>query len=670
MNISELARKLHISLSELREMLPRVGFDIGMRAVKIDDRTAQKIITNWPRVKKEYEETKRAAAEPEKEEQAEIVSEDTRKTIKIPAIITVRELSNILNMAVTEIIKELMKSGILSSQNERIDYESAVIVAEDLGFNVEKAEEKEESHEKLSAQERLKEILKKEAEGGKYRPPVVVVMGHVDHGKTKLLDQIRKTSVVEGEAGGITQHIGAYQAEEKGKKITFIDTPGHEAFTVMRSRGARVADIAVIVVAADDGVQPQTIEVIKITQAAKIPFIVAINKIDKENADIQKTKSGLSELGLVPEDWGGKTICVPISAKEGRGIDDLLDMILLVADMEKERIAANPNRPAIGTIIESHIDKGEGAVATVLVQNGTLKLNDNLSVSDELYGRVRAMKKWNGENVDEALPGTPVKILGLKVAPQVGDILEVPEDNKDLKFKKVKGKKISFQMPQAMQQREEKGKEKHKINVVLKTDVLGSLEALIGSIDKFSHPDVGAQIISKGLGNIVEADVLSAISMEKDGEGAIVYGFNVMITPQAAILARDKGVVVRLYKVIYDLLDNLKLEMEKLLEPERHIIEVAKLKVLAIFKEEKNNVILGGLVTDGKLTPGLSVRILRNGKKVGEGILEGLQMAKREIKEVPSGSECGLNLKTRDGVEEKDMLEFYKEEVKTRKLEI
>lgn len=673
MNIAELARKLHIPLAELREILPKAGFDIGMRAVKVDDHTAHKIINNWKQIKKDYERIKREEIGPEKEEDLSpeaLAKEGDKKIIKIPAIITVREFADLLQISITEVIKELMKNGILASVNERIDYESAVIVAEDLNFKVEKIEKKDDVKEDLSAQEKLKELLKKEAATGQYRPPVVVVLGHVDHGKTKLLDQIRKTNIVAGEAGGITQHIGAYQAEEKGKKITFIDTPGHEAFTVMRSRGARVADIAIIVVAADDGVQPQTIEVVKIIQAAKIPFVVAINKIDREGADINRVKSGLSELGLVPEDWGGKTICVPISAKEGRNIDDLLGMILLVADMEKEKIAANPERPAIGTIIESHIDKGEGVVATVLVQNGTLKINDNLSVGDALYGRVRAMRDWNGKNVTQAPPSMPVKILGFKVAPQVGDILEIPEDAKGLKFKKVKGKKIAIGMPQLIQKEEKEG-EKQMVNLVLKTDMLGSLEALIGTIDKFSHTDVGAKIISKGLGNITDTDVLSAISTEKGvfTGGAIVYGFNVNITPQAAELAHDKGVEVRLYKVIYDLLDNLKLEMEKLLIPERHIIEVAKLKILAIFKVEKNQVIVGGLVTEGKIVPELKARIIRDKKEVGSGRIIQVQMGKREVKEAPSGSECGLSIQIRDTIiEEGDKLELYTEEVKERKL--
>jgi translation initiation factor IF-2 len=665
MNVAELARKLNISPNELREMLPKLGFDIGMKAIKIDDRTAQTIMRDWTRLKRDYEKIKleeqKERQEPGKKEETEVVQ---KKKVKIPAVVTVREFAGFLNLPVTTVIKELMKSGILASVNERIDFESATIVAEDLGFEVER-EDIKETGEETTAQERLKGILKKESETGTLRPPVVVVMGHVDHGKTKLLDQIRQENVVASEAGGITQHIGAYQAVKKDRKITFIDTPGHEAFTVMRSRGARVADIAIIVVAADDGVQPQTLEVVKIVQAAKIPFIVAINKIDKPNADIERIKSQLAEIGLLPEDWGGKTICVPVSAKEGTGISDLLDMILLVADMDKEKISSNPNRPAVGTVVESNINKGEGVVATVLVQAGTLRLNENLSIGGELYGRVRAMKDWNGANVVSADPGMPVRVLGWKIAPQVGDIWEIPSS--DEKLKKAKKKEIASDVTQFVK-KENENSEKKIFNFILKTDMLGSLEALFGSIDKFSHPDVGAKIIGKGLGNITEADVLRALPSGEGEKPAVIYGFNVLITPQAAELARDKGIEVRIYKIIYDLLDNIKSEMEKMLLPERFITLIGKMKVLAIFKQEKNNMIIGGAVIEGKIYPELKVKIKRGEREVGEGTVAETQMGKREVKEVFSGSECGLNIKTRDKIEEKDVLEFYSEEIKTRKL--
>jgi translation initiation factor IF-2 len=665
MNVAELARKLNISPVDLREMLPRVGFDIGMKAIKVDDRTAQTIMREWNRLRRDYErmqiEAQRKAQELNKKDEGVAVQ---KKKVKIPAVVTVRQFADFLNLPVTAVIKELMKNGILASVNERIDFESATIVAEDLGFEVSR-EEAKDTNEETTAQERLKGILKKESETGTLRPPVVVVMGHVDHGKTKLLDQIRQENVVASEAGGITQHIGAYQAIKKDRKITFIDTPGHEAFTVMRSRGARVADIAIVVVAADDGIQPQTLEVVKIVQAAKIPFIVAINKIDKPTADIERIKSQLAEIGLLPEDWGGKTICVPVSAKEGTGISDLLDMILLVADMDKEKISSNPNRNALGTIIESDVNKGEGIVATALVQAGTLHVNEALAINGELYGRVRAMRDWTGSNVAEADPGMPVKLLGFKIAPQVGDIWEVPVG--DEKLKKAKKKEVASDVTQFVKKENEHAGKKI-FNFILKTDMLGSLEALFGSIDKFSHPDVGAKVIGKGLGNITEADIMRALPSGVDETPAVVYGFNVSLTPQAAELARDKGVEVKLYKIIYELLDNIKTAMEKMLLPERFVTLVGRVKVLAIFKVEKNNIIAGGLVVEGKIVPDLTVKIKKNDKEVGVGKLVGLQMGRRDAKEAGTGNECGLNIQTRDTIEEGNALDLYKEEIKTRKL--
>lgn len=665
MNVAELARKLNISPVDLREMLPKLGFDIGMKAIKVDDRTAQTIMREWNRLRRDYErmqiEAQRATRELNKKEEGAPVQ---KKKVKIPAVVTARQFADFLNLPVTAVIKELMKNGILASMNERIDFESATIVAEDLGFEVER-EEAKESNEETTAQDRLRGILKKESETGTLRPPVVVVMGHVDHGKTKLLDYIRHENVVASEAGGITQHIGAYQVVKKDRKITFIDTPGHEAFTVMRSRGARVADIAIIVVAADDGVQPQTLEAVKIVQAAKIPFIVAINKIDKPNIDIERIKSQLAELGLLPEDWGGKTICVSVSAKEGTGISDLLDMILLVADMDKEKICSNPDRNALGTVIESDVNKGEGVVATVLVQAGTLHLNETLAINNELYGRVRAMKDWTGTNITKADPGMPVKLLGFKIAPQVGDIWEVPSG--DEKMKKAKKKEAASDVTQFVK-KENENVGKKIYNFILKTDMLGSLEALFGSIDKFSHPDVGAKIISKGLGNITEADILRALPIGADEPPAVVYGFNVSITPQAAELARDKGIEVKLYRIIYELLDNIKTAMEKMLLPERFATMVGRVNVLAIFKVEKNNIIAGGLVIEGKIVPDLIVKIKKNDKEIGEGNLVGLQMGRRDVKEAGTGNECGLNIQTRDIIEKGNTLDFYKEEIKTRKL--
>ncbi len=641
-------------------MLPKLGFDVGGRAIKIDDRTAQDIIQKWSLLKKEYDkivsaEAKKAAA---KEEQEAAVVEG-KKEIEIHDFIVVRDLAALLGKPVTELLKELMKNGILASMNEKIDFTTASIIAEDLGFKVKKQEEKKESEAIISAQEKLRHILEK-MEEAEPRPPVVVVMGHVDHGKTKLLDAIRQTNVVATEAGGITQHIGAYQAEKNGRRITFIDTPGHEAFSVMRSRGARVADVAVLVVAADDGVQPQTVEALKIASAAKIPFVVAINKVDKPNINLDRVKSSLSELGYIPEDYGGKIPCIPVSAKTGQNISGLLDVILLIADLEKDKIMANPSRNAMGTIIESHIDKGEGPVATVLIQTGTLRRGDPLVINSQVYGKVRAMKDWCGANVDGAPPSMPVKILGFKVLPEVGEILEVQEEVGALKFKKVKPSRPAIFQAPAMQIKEE-GKEKKFHNIVLKADVLGSLEAIVGSLEKINHPEVGVKIVSRGLGNITENDVLSA-----EAAAGVVYGFNVIASPAIIELAREKQVEIKLFNIIYDLLNKIKSELEKLLSPDYYRTVLGRVKVISKFWAKRGEMIAGGMVIDGRLEPNSLFRIFRNKEDVGGGDVLTLQQGKQSANEVRAGVECGLKIKTKDEVLEGDILEVYIEEEKKK----
>jgi translation initiation factor IF-2 len=667
MNITELARKLQITTQELKDVLPMLGFDIGQRAIKVDDRQAHKIIESWPLLKKELE--KRKAAELAKlapEEEAGAVVKEKVK-VKLPQVITVREFATRLNLPVTGVIKELMKNGILASLNERIDYETAAIVAEDLGFEVEKIEEEIDAENFVG--DKVKELMGKDEKSTlRPRPPVVVVMGHVDHGKTKLLDAIRKTHVMESEAGGITQHIGAYQATYKDRVLTFIDTPGHEAFTAMRSRGAKIADIAVLVVAADDGVQPQTKEAIKIIEAAKIPFLVAINKIDKPEANIEKIKQELATLNLIPEDWGGKTICVPISAKQMTGIDELLEMVLLIAEMEKEKIVANPVRCALGTVIEAHIDKGEGPVATVLIQAGTLGKNENLTIDNVLYGRVRAMKNFRGEVVNEATPGTPVKILGLKAAPQVGDILEVKGDLSACE-RKIKTTYTDREQTVVKKTGEEEESKKKKLKIILKTDVLGSLEALLASFEKLEYPTVALEIVAQGLGNITEAEVLEA-----EAVGARVFGFNVLTGPNVDDLARDKGVEIKIFKIIYDLIDEVKVGLEGLLEMETIRTDLGKIEVLAIFRTEAASMIVGGKVKEGKIifNPKVGqtkIKVWRKGEEVGEGFLSGLQSAKSEVKEVAGGQECGVKFKGKPIIQVGDTLEIYREEKRARKLE-
>ncbi len=666
MNISELARRLRTNPDELREKLPMLGFDIGRRAIKVDERLVPKIMAKWMEMSK----LERLRAKYQQETEIKQAAVARVKSVALPTVISVRDFAAKLGLPITIVISELMKNGILASVNERIDYATASIVAEDLGFEVgaEKEDAAQESAGSLSA-DQLKTILGAEDETKlRPRPPVVVVMGHVDHGKTALLDAIRKTNVVKTEAGGITQHIGAYQVERKDKKITFIDTPGHEAFTVMRSRGARVADIAILVVAADDGVQPQTVEVIKIIEAAKVPFIVAMNKIDKPNIDVQRVKTQLSEKGLISEDWGGKTVIVPVSAKTGQGIDDLLEMILLTADMDKDKIRANPERRAVGTIIESHVDKGEGPVATVLVQSGTLRRNDILAVGDAAYGRVRAMKDWQNKLVEKVPPGTPVKVLGLKLAPQVGDIIEVPEAGRELqKAKKqytVERKStVSAAKPAEEEEAVEKKAAKVVLNVVLKTDVLGSLEAITGQLEKMNTPEVGVTIVSKGLGNINDNDVSSA-----EASGGVVLGFNVLSTREADLQARNKKVTVKLYKVIYEMFDEVKRRLQELLPAEVIRTHLGKLEVLALFRGDSKGQVIGGRCIEGKLQTGSTAVVYRGDQPIGEGAVLQLQTGKTDVKEVRHGQECGFKISGKTAIQVGDVIDTFLDEKKERKL--
>ncbi len=688
MNISELARRLRVPTEELRAKLPELGFDIGNKAIKLPDRDVGKIMNAWQEHKKrQYLQKKMEEQKARADRKAQVLAGDAPR-VQIPPTVTVRDFANSLNLPVAKVMQELMRSGILASLNERIDFETASIVAEDLGFIAEPASEKKDDGA-TGGEDRLAKAKEEEKAEGKVQPraPVIVVMGHVDHGKTSLLDAIRKANVVAGEAGGITQHIGAYQVEWQSKtatksrgvegdrgisrKLTFIDTPGHEAFTVMRSRGAKVADIAILVVAADDGVQPQTREAIDIIKAAKLPFVVAINKIDKPDANLELVKSKLAELGLVPEDWGGKTICVPISAKKNMNIDGLLDVLLFVADLEKDSIVADPTRRAVGTIIESRVDKGAGPVATVLVQTGTLKLQDTMAVRGMNYGRVRAMKAHDGSNIKEATPSTPVKILGLKAAPSIGDILEVPEDVSSLEVLREQAGRAAggvgeIAMKTAAPKTDEEKKEEGKVylNIVVKADVLGSLEALIGMIEKVENPYVGVKIVGKGLGNITDADVLRA-----EGAQAVVYAFNVKAAG-AEQLARDKNVIIESSSVIYKLFENVVERLKKLIPSEKVYTELGSGEVLALFKKTDKGVIIGAKVKKGKLIPGATLRIFRGGQVVGEGKIEALQSGKTSVKDVVAGQDCGIAFQGKTKVEIGDTLEAYQEEEQARILKV
>lgn len=650
MNITELARILRVGTQELRDKLPRLGFDIGQKAIKVDGKIADRIIREWPILIKQLQ--AREAAE-RKAATVTTASAAQKKEIKVPAFITVRDFSLLTNMPVNRILAELMKNSIFSSLNEKIDFDTAAIIGSDLGFNVVPAAEAEEEEAKEA--DVFKEIMEQDASKLKPRPPVIVVMGHVDHGKTKLLDAIRRTDVAAGEAGGITQHIGAYQITHKGKAITFIDTPGHEAFTAMRNRGARIADIAILVVAADDGVKPQTIEAYRIIEAAKLPFIVAINKIDKPEADINKVKTELSEqLKILPEDWGGKTLCLPISAKNNIGISELLDMLLLTADLEAKDIQANPDTAATGTIIESHIDRGEGPVATVLIQNGRLKVGDPMTFNGLLYGKARALKDHLGKNISLAEPSMPVKIIGLKIAPAIGDIMRVGDGER------VRVNKMSTHQPEA-KPREEKKDAAHakSINLLIKSDVLGSGEAIEGSLAKIETSDIKINILNKGLGNITEGDVARA-----QASGAKLIGFNVKTTPLAARLAREAKVQIKNYRIIYDLINDLKAEVSSLIEEDLERANIGRMKVLAIFRTEKTGQIVGGRIIDGKVEANSLIEVIREKEAIAEGKLTKLQIAKQDVTIVEANQECGVSYQGKPVIKVDDILVFYKMEKK------
>jgi len=659
MNVTEIARILKVPTTELLDKLPELGFDIGKKAIKVNDKLAQEIIIAWRKYEKRQKEKELYL---KGKETKEIKQVEEKGEVKIPAVLTVREFSALLNMPVTDVIAELMRNGVMASVNQRIDYDTAAIIAEDLGYKPMEIEKDEmEEQAVIDKAQKVKEVIGKEKKL-EPRPPIIVVLGHVDHGKTKLLDAIRKTNVVAGEAGGITQHIGAYQVEKKNKKITFIDTPGHEAFTAMRSRGAKVADIAILIIAANDGVKPQTVEALRIAQEAGLPILVAINKIDLPEANVEKVKQELTQYNLLPEEWGGKTIIASISAKNNIGIDELLDQILLVADMESENIKANPKGKFIGAVIESHVDENLGPVATVLVKNGTLKKGDSLSAEGVYFGKIRAMKNYIGEETERAGPSMPVQIIGFKVAPKVGDVIEMAEDVKKAK-RKADYYKMSKEEEFVKVQEKEKEDEEEitKLNIVLKTDVLGSQEAIIESLEKIQTEDVRIDIVTKGLGSITESDVLNA-----EASDAMLLGFNVLPSAQAAALAQEKQMEIKTYSIIYELIDEVKAKLNKLIKPEIVREDLGKIEILALFKKTDKGQIIGGKVISGKIEPNTKAAVFRNDEFIGLGKISELQAGKQEVSDVEKGQEAGMHFQGQIDIEVGDVLEIYKESEKKK----
>lgn len=671
MNVTELARQLRVNTKELLDVLPQYGFDIGARAVKVDDRVAEQIVRRWRFIRRDLDEKRRREQEEAKKKERAL-RQESGQTVVLGALITVRDLADQMSLPVAQVLMELMKNGILANQNQNIDYETAGIIAEELGFRVEAASGEPAVPASAAHEQDLVDTLARSAEQGESRPPVIVVMGHVDHGKTKLLDTIRSTNIMAKEAGGITQHIGAYQTVWKDPKtqaeraITFIDTPGHEAFSMMRSRGAKVADIAILIVAADDSVKPQTVEAINIIKAAKLPFVVAINKIDKEAADLDRVKSDLSQHGIIPEEWGGETPVVGISAKNNLNIDKLLDVLLLVADVNADKIKADPAVPAVGTIIESHVNKGMGPVATILVQAGTLHATDKLVVNGEIYGKVRAMKNYRGDTIETATPSMPVQIMGFKVAPEVGDILDVSKADTatEIDVKQKRSQQTGAEKAVTSDANITDSDEKKKmLNVVVKADVLGSLEAIVTSLAKIRHDEVGVQVVGKGLGNVTENDVAKA-----EAAGATVIGFNVRPTPTAEETMRNKEIEFLSYSVIYDFINWVKAQLENMLDKEKIITELGKLKVLAVFRRERKTTIIGGRVLDGKVQKGEKVRVFRGGILIDVGTVLACKIGQQEVKDVIEGTECGLQIEIKEKIEVDDTLEIFHEESKARKI--
>jgi translation initiation factor IF-2 len=582
------------------------------------------------------------------------------KEIEVSGPLTVGEFARLLRREASAVIKKLITQGIMATINQEIDVETMMLIAEEFDVEIIYKEQVDESlFEEIEEVDDPADLVE--------RPPVVTIMGHVDHGKTTLLDKIRKSKVAAGEAGGITQHIGAYQVEANGKKITFLDTPGHAAFTTMRARGAKVTDITVLVVAADDGVMPQTVEAINHAKAAEVPIIVAINKMDKPDANPERIKQQLTEFGLIPEEWGGETIFVPISALTGEGISELLEMILLVAEVQE--LKANPDKRARGVVIEAKLDKGRGAVATVLVQNGTLKVGDGI-VAGNFFGKIRAMINDRGRRVKSVPPSSPVEILGLSDVPNAGDPFMVFEDER-------KGRAIA-EKRRAKQKEEERGANTRvtlddlfkqikegdikELNVIIKADVQGSAEALRGSLEKIDIEGVRVKIIHSAVGAITESDIILA-----SASNAIIIGFNVRPEPNARAMAEQEKVDIRLHRVIYTVIEEIESAMTGLLDPELHERVVGTAEVRQTFKVSKVGMIAGCYVTEGKVVRDGKVRLIRDGVVVHEGKLETLKRFKDDAKEVAQGYECGLTLANYNDIKEGDVIEVYVIEEKERK---
>ncbi len=579
--------------------------------------------------------------------------------IELPASIAVRELAQRINKSPIDVIKRLMSNGVMVTINQTVDFDTAAIIAAEYGYEAVPEQVEETPVEESGELPFWRKVIAGEPPSAlKPRPPVVTILGHVDHGKTTLLDAIRHANVAAQEAGGITQHIGAYQVEHQGRLITFLDTPGHAAFTAMRARGAQGADLVILVVAADDGVMPQTKEAIAHARAARVPIIVALNKIDKPNANPDRVKNQLAEQGLVPDEWGGNTLIIPVSAKQRLGIQDLLDAILLVA--ENSDIRANPNGRTIGTVIEAKLDKSRGPVATLLVQNGTLKVGDVVLVGTA-YGKIRAMFDFRGKPLRKAEPSTPVEVIGLSDVPAAGEPFEVVQSEREARQEVQRRLEARKQQAEARKKvsledlfaRYQAGETK-ELRLILKADVQGSLEPIISELQKLGGGEIKIEILYAETGNITENDIMLASASK-----AIIVGFNVQADAAARRLAESEGVSIRIYDIIYRLTEDIEKALKGLLEPEQREKVIGRAQVLAVFPVSKFGKVAGCRVTEGEIRRNARLRLYRNGNVLYDGEIASLRHQKEDVREIRQGYECGIGLRDFNDFQPGDMLECY-----------
>ena len=666
--VYKIAQELNMTSKELIEKLEELDIKVTNHMSSLSMEEAE-VIIELLGDKREEKEENMTKTEVEDIKDIETIKEQPKQEIEpeemdfeeeeaydsnaiiIGDTIVVGDLAKKLDIAASEVIMKLIKLGIMANINQEIKFETAEKIALDYDILLEREEKEEEAADII--------IEEDEAEDLKPRPPIVTVMGHVDHGKTSLLDSIRNTRVTDREAGGITQHIGASEVTVNGKKVVFLDTPGHEAFTEMRSRGAKVTDIAILVVAADDGIMPQTVEAINHSKAAGVPIIIAINKIDKPSANIERVRQELSEKGLLVEEWGGDVIDVPVSAKTGENIDTLLEMVLLVAEMEE--LKANPDRNAVGTVIESNLDKGRGPVATVIISNGTLKVGDPI-VAGSSYGKVRAMINDKGKRIKKAPPSTPVEILGLNEVPNAGDQFVVLASDKaartiaEKRKEKIRDEQMKASSKISLEDLFEKMQhgELKELNIIVKADVQGSVEAVRQSIEKLTNEEVSVRVIHGGVGAITESDIMLA-----SASNAIVIGFNVRPSTGANTLVEREKVDMRTYRIIYEAIKDIEKAMKGMLDPEYVEEELGKAEIRLPFKVPNAGMVAGSYVISGKILRNAKARLVRDGIVVYDGTIDSLRRFKDDVKEVATGYECGIGLTNFNDIKEGDIIEAY-----------